>query len=243
MDFQAPADASVKAFFLAIGGIMERLDSWSVTINTRMIETATAFTGGIAVVITQLRNALEAFATLGDAKNLGSSVLTAFMGSLTTLVNQMAAYLPPNAEVIGANTIVGLINGIYSQRSNLIAAMTNTVLAAVQAAQATLGIASPSKVFERIGQYTGQGMAGGMSASCSQPSQARALAWVWRQSAARPGWWQSRGWRLSRNDQCTFAANAISVNGVQGGLNDKHLKKLSGYIKRISLPICGGSAR
>lgn len=232
VDFQAPADASVKAFFLAIGGIMERLDSWSVTINTRMIETATAFTGGIAVVITQLRNALEAFATLGDAKNLGSSVLTAFMGSLTTLVNQMAAYLPPNAEVIGANTIVGLINGIYSQRSNLIAAMTNTVLAAVQAAQATLGIASPSKVFERIGQYTGQGMAGGMSAM--QPAVASAGAGLGMAAvggAAGSAGGSRAGGGSAGTINITFAANAISVNGVQGGLNDKHLKKLSGYIK------------
>jgi type II secretory pathway component PulF len=52
--------------------------------------------------------------------------------------------------------------------------MTNTVLAAVQAAQATLGIASPSKVFEQLGQYTGQGMAGGMNAM--QPAVASAGA-------------------------------------------------------------------
>ena len=181
MDFQAPADASVKAFFLAIGGIMERLDSWSVTINTRMIETATAFTGGIAVVITQLRNALEAFATLGDAKNLGSSVLTAFMGSLTTLVNQMAAYLPPNAsdrrEYDRGPDQWDLLAALKPDRGH-----DQYVLAAVQAAQATSALPRRRKVFERIGQYTGQGMAR-QDARHSQRSQARAQGWVWRRSA------------------------------------------------------------
>ena len=33
------------------------------------------------------------------------------------------------------------------------------------------------------------------------------------------------------NDRGVRPDYAISVNGVQGGLNDKHLKKLSGYIK------------
>jgi hypothetical protein len=29
----------------------------------------------------------------------------------------------------------------------------------------------------------------------------------------------------------TFAAGAIAINGVQGGLNEKHLKALASYIK------------
>ena len=199
--------------------------------SAEAVATAATFATNVATVVGQIKGALQAFASLGDT-GIKPAVLGAFLQAAQGLIAQMNAYLPPNAEVIGSNTIVGLINGIYGQRANLIAAMTNTVLAAVQAAQATLGIASPSKVFEQIGQYTGQGMAGGMRTM--QPAVASAGAGLGMAAvggAAGGVGGSSRSAGASGPVNITFAAGAIAINGVQGGLNEKHLKALAGYIK------------
>ena len=216
VDFEAPADAAMKSFLRAIGGLMEMLDGMSADINTRMITTAITFTGGIKAVIGQLQGALQAFATLGETSGSGKTV-TAMMQSLQSLVAQMNAYLPPNALIVGQNTVIGLINGIVSQRGALVTAMVNTVMAAVIAARQTLGIASPSKVFEQIGQYAGAGLQGGMAAM--QPAIAATSAGLGisavnaTTSALRP----SGGGTTNNNQRSVvIEAGAIVINGAGG---------------------------
>ena len=228
--FAAPAPKAIQAFGATIVAVLRQIELVSATFSAEAVASAATFATNVSTVVGQLKGALQAFASLGDT-GVKPAVLGAFMQAAQSLIAQMAAYLPPNAEVIGSNTIVGLINGIYGQRSNLIAAMTNTVLAAVQAAQATLGIASPSKVFEQLGQYTGQGMAGGMNAM--QPAVASAGAGLGMAAVggASGGVGSSRSGGAAGPINITFAAGAIAINGVQGGLNDKHLKTLAGYIK------------
>jgi phage-related protein len=58
--------------------------------------------------------------------------------------------------------IDGLVNGITSGASAVISAVTNLASSAVSAAESALGIASPSKVFAKIGGYTSEGMAQGV---------------------------------------------------------------------------------
>jgi hypothetical protein len=166
--------------------------------------------------VSQVKGALQSFATLGDAK-VGGDVLKAFIASAQSLVAQMNAYLPPSATVIGQNTVIGLINGIVSQRGALITAMVNTVMAAVMAARATLGIASPSKVFEQIGQYAGAGLQGGMAAM--QPAIAATGAGLGMSavnattSALRP----SGGGTTNNNQRSVvIEAGAIVINGAGG---------------------------
>ena len=60
----------------------------------------------------------------------------------------------------------------WFQRANLIAAITNTVLAAIVAAEQTLGIDSPSTVFAQMGRQSGAGYVGG--AKTMQPAVAAA---------------------------------------------------------------------
>jgi tape measure domain-containing protein len=62
----------------------------------------------------------------------------------------------------GFNLIFGLIEGIKGAAGQVASAARGVVEGAVKAAQAALGIASPSKVFMKIGGYTAQGMALGI---------------------------------------------------------------------------------
>jgi len=172
-DFAAPAPKAIAAFGATLKAVLVELGAVAGVFSADAVAITATFATNVNTIVSQVKGALQSFATLGDAK-VGGDVLKAFIASAQSLVQQMNAYLPPSAEIIGQNTVVGLINGIVSQRGALITAMVNTVMAAVIAARQTLGIASPSKVFEQIGQYAGAGLQGGMAAM--QPAVAATSA-------------------------------------------------------------------
>ena len=62
----------------------------------------------------------------------------------------------------GRDLMQGMINGIKSMAGNLVGAAKGVVGDAVAGAKNLLGIASPSKVFMKIGQQTGEGMVIGL---------------------------------------------------------------------------------
>lgn len=63
---------------------------------------------------------------------------------------------------IGTALIQGLADGITGGASKVISALGGVVQSAITAAKQKLGIASPSKVFEKLGGFTAEGFAGGV---------------------------------------------------------------------------------
>jgi hypothetical protein len=85
------------------------------------------------------------------------------LGIVTNAIAGVLSYLTSiDLASIGSNMMMGLVRGITSAVSAVVGAVTNAVGAAVSAAKSALGISSPSKVFAQIGDYTGQGFAGGV---------------------------------------------------------------------------------
>ena len=76
------------------------------------------FATNVNTIVSQVKGALQSFATLGDAK-VGGDVLKAFIASAQSLVQQMTPTCRRVLRLSGGNTVVGLINGIVSQRSAL----------------------------------------------------------------------------------------------------------------------------
>ena len=66
---------------------------------------------------------------------------------------------------IASQIIQGLANGIRNGASRVVAALKSVVTNAVNAAKAALGIASPSKVFKKIGQFVMEGFAIGVKSA------------------------------------------------------------------------------
>lgn len=64
---------------------------------------------------------------------------------------------------IGKDMIKGLIKGVKHMAKATINAVKGVVGGAIDGAKNLLGIASPSKLFKRIGEYTGQGFINGMT--------------------------------------------------------------------------------
>lgn len=92
------------------------------------------------------------------AQDYYSDQLSTLNDEYTEKIVDQLNTLTGSATDIGGNTAIGLAKGILSGKSNVIQAAEEVAEAAIQAANKTLGIASPSKVFRKIGKYMGLGL-------------------------------------------------------------------------------------
>ena len=70
----------------------------------------------------------------------------------------------------------GMKLGIGASADDLLAAVSRVMDAMIRTTNAQLGIASPSKVFAKIGQYTMQGFAQGITSGIKMPALSMATA-------------------------------------------------------------------
>lgn len=73
---------------------------------------------------------------------------------------------------VGVQMMQGMINGIVAMLGNVVAAAQNVVGGAINGAKALLGIASPSKVFTKMGMQTGEGFAIGTESMAGRVAKA-----------------------------------------------------------------------
>ena len=117
------------------------------------------WSGGWTAISGVLKSAWSGIvsAVSGAAKSVVSTVSkipSAIKGGLGNLGSLLVS--------AGKNVISGLINGIKSMAGTLIQAAKSVVDNAINAAKSLLGIRSPSTVFFKIGQQTGQGLVLGL---------------------------------------------------------------------------------
>ena len=101
---------------------------------------------------------------VGFVKSIPDKILSA-LGSLGGLL-----------KGAGEDLINGLKEGITGAIDGVVSAVKNGVENVVNAAKGLLGIASPSKVFAEIGDFTMQGLAKGIAGGESAPGKARGSA-------------------------------------------------------------------
>ena len=97
--------------------------------------------------------------------NAAGQALTAIGGLLNQVLSAITSF-----DLVGAgkDLIQGLINGISSMAGEVWNAVTGAVQGAIDGALNLLGIASPSRVFREIGQYTMEGMAIGIERTAAE---------------------------------------------------------------------------
>ena len=112
-------------------------------------------------IIQQIRKEEERIAKLQEQQgNL------AFLQEQMKLVSLIKEYGLNPADILG-----GMKLGLDASLPDLLDAMTAAMQKIVEAANAELGIASPSKIFEKLGKYVMQGFARGIDASAALPQQ------------------------------------------------------------------------
>lgn len=129
----------------------------AVAVNFAVMATA------IGIVVTAVTAVVAGFIWL--ATTVGSLVVGNFMALVDvgrSVVNFLSGI---SLEQIGTNLVEGLARGIANAGGAVLKSITGVVDGAIGGAKKLLGIASPSKVFEEIGEFTGEGMVGGLDSS------------------------------------------------------------------------------
>ena len=121
------------------------------------------------------------------AKEFGMKMAAKFQEIKTAVGDKMAETKEKIAEIwgqverfftnidlrqIGRNIIWGLIGGIGSMARAVVNSVKDVVGGAITGAKRLLGIASPSKVFTKMGEQTGEGLEDGMKAMGRRVSKA-----------------------------------------------------------------------
>ncbi len=113
-----------------------------------------------------LKNTIKSAFTnmLSNIKSTVTQIPGAVSSAFSNAISAARGFVG-QAVSAGANLIGGFVNGVRSAAGRLISAVTGAVSGAINRAKSLLGIRSPSRVFMKIGQYTGEGMAVGIDKS------------------------------------------------------------------------------
>lgn len=102
----------------------------------------------------------------------GIGRVTDWFGRLPGQITGALSGLSSTMRRMGVNALQGFINGARSMANRLIEAVLGPIRRAVERAERFLGIASPSKLFARIGGFTGQGFVDGLLGTTTQIEKA-----------------------------------------------------------------------
>lgn len=113
----------------------------------------------------------------------------------------------------GANLVQGLINGIGGAIGGVADALIGGLQSAVNSALSFLGIASPSKLFDWVGQMSMEGLAGGIEDTAAKAEKAT--------EKAVKGVYGSASGTVSADVSAAPANNQIldALNGIREGMN------------------------
>jgi len=163
-DFQVVPQKTILAFVDTLGRVFEELVQASEYFNEAAYSAAKSLADGIGSSISVISTAIDQFAKLLDFKAPSKDAMTTFVNALKSIVSAMTNLVLPASEDIGVQLIQGIIKGIQSQVAALSKALDDAMGQALDSIKVTLGIASPSKVFEeQVGTNIAAGIASGMN--------------------------------------------------------------------------------
>ncbi|MCX4609368.1 hypothetical protein [Streptomyces mirabilis] len=134
----------------------------------------------VVIPLTRPKRAAELAARSGLLDMLGvtqartlaaASTATANGAAANGALRSLGAALAGIADLlsnVGAQVVQGMVDGIRSNTSLISAAAQDMAGTAITAAESTLQIASPSKVFAKIGQQVGAGFVKGLTGTAAQ---------------------------------------------------------------------------
>ncbi len=126
---------------------------------------------GISVVVLGAIGGIFAVATVGLSQVIAG--VQWFLGDLADIPRQLSAFgvivqsalagLPAMLMVLGTQMVAGLVGGITAGAGAVRDAVSGLATGAVDTVRETLGIQSPSRVFEELGGHTAQGFEDGIT--------------------------------------------------------------------------------
>lgn len=154
----------VKAYWSAAWNVIKAVASavWNAikSVVSAGVARVIAVINGIKAIVGKVQGF---FNQLKAAASGGVGSLVSFVGSIPGKILGALGNLGSLLFSAGADIVRGLLNGLSSLAGAVAAKAREIASAAANAAKSALGIASPSKVFIKIGQYVGQGLIIGLT--------------------------------------------------------------------------------
>lgn len=158
---------AVTDFFSGLPGA---IDSAGQGFNNLISTISGALSAALSAVVSWGSNVVS---SIGDAlsgalsalASWGSSMVSGATSAMSNVVSAIGSTLRgaiSQVVTIGGQIIQGLVKGIRAGASKVVSALKGVVQSAINAAKAALGIASPSKVFKKFGEWTSEGYAIGV---------------------------------------------------------------------------------
>lgn len=150
-----------------LGQLIGQVISWAGQMLANAMSAAANFLGGLMGGLAALPGQIVSF--LGEiisnvaswVGEMASNAVDAASRFASNLIDGLAS-IPGQVASIGGQIIQGMVDGVVGAAGSLIDAVGGAVGDAIGWAKGLLGIASPSKVFREIGQFTMQGAALGV---------------------------------------------------------------------------------
>ena len=160
-----------------LSGLLSSVAGWVGSMVSNAVQAGSQFVSNVVSFISGLPGRVAGF--LGNViSNVGSWVGEMASGAARAAADFGSSLLdglvsiPGQVVNIGSDIIGGLVDGVTGAAQSLIDAVGGAVSGALDWAKNLLGIASPSKVFREIGQFTMQGMALGIEDEGAAPASA-----------------------------------------------------------------------
>lgn len=150
-----------------LGQLIGQVVSWAGQMLANAMSAAANFLGGLMGGLASLPGQIAAFLggiisnVVSWVGNMASNASSAASRFASNLISGLQS-IPGQVVSIGRQIIQGMVDGVVGAARGLIDAVGGAVNDAINTAKNFLGIASPSKVFREIGQFTMQGAALGV---------------------------------------------------------------------------------
>lgn len=151
-----------------LSSVLSNVGSWVSSMVSNAQRAGSQFLSNVVNFLTQLPGRVASFLSSVISRvaswvgQMASNAANAASRFGSSLISGLAS-LPGRVVSIGSNIIQGLVNGITGAAGMVIDAIGGVVNDAIGWAKGLLGIASPSKVFKEIGDFTMQGMEEGIN--------------------------------------------------------------------------------
>lgn len=150
-----------------LGQLIGQVITWAGQMLANAVSAAANFLGGLMDGLASLPGQVVSFlgGIISDVASwvgeMASNAIDAASQFASNLIDGLAS-IPGQVVDIGGQIIQGMVDGVVDAADSLIDAVGGAISGAIDWAKGLLGIASPSKVFREIGQFTMQGMALGV---------------------------------------------------------------------------------
>lgn len=154
--------------------VISSVVGWVGSMASNAASAGSRFLSGVVNFISQVPGRIASFLgnvisnVAGFVSDMASGAAEAASDFASSLIDGLSS-IPGEVVSIGSDIIGGLVDGVVEAAGRLIDAVGGAVNDALGWAKSLLGIASPSKVFREIGQFSMQGMALGIDDDADLP--------------------------------------------------------------------------